>query len=252
MKAISIISLCLFCSFAFAAERENLLADFHKENLAVQKELDSAMTQIELTGAAGNKCDIAQNQLFRALDYKLRNTAEPKKRLDILNRFHILSRKVQKIYDTPRKDRGSIIGMQIYSYIANLMQQQITILLLDDKTEFQWNRLANATLTINDKKVKLNNGIVEYRTVMHNEKITMEIILFPQDTFLYRNRNFAVIKTDIRFAGNDDYSSVYLYELKNNKLTLKAKCEFPSITKWELREDIFTFFSGDKKQKIKL
>ncbi|MBQ9088135.1 MAG: hypothetical protein IJY46_05065 [Lentisphaeria bacterium] len=252
MKSISIICLCLFSSFAFTAERENLLTDFHKENIAVQKEWDNAMTQNALTGAAGNNWRVAQHQLFRALDYKLRNTSELQKRLDILNKFHVLSRKVQKIYDTPRKDRGSIIGMQIYSHIAYLMQQQIDILLLDNKTELQWNRLANAELVIDGKEVELKDGIAEYCTVMYKENVTLEIILFPKDTFLCRNRNFAVIKTDIRFAGNDDYSSVYLYELKNNKLTLKAKCEFPSITKWELSEDIFTFFSGDKKQKIKL
>ena len=41
--------------------------------------------------------------------------------------------------------------------------------------------------------------------------------LFPDDTFHFQGHDFAVIRTDIQFAGNDDFSSVYLVKKTSKK-----------------------------------
>lgn len=88
--------------------------------------------------------------------------------------------------------------------------------------------------------------------MMHGEKVPLELILFPEDTFPFQGHDFAVIRTDIQFAGNDDFSSVYLVELKAGKLLVHTRCQFSSITKWELNGDFLIFYSEKDKQKIKL
>ena len=235
-----------------ANEREDLLKNFKKENIAAEKVFQDAETQIELTGAAGNLWNIAESQLLRALDYKLRHTTRAEERLHILSDFYKFSRKVQKVYETPRENMGSGAGMQIYHNIAQRMQQHTAVLMLDPESEKRWRQISDAEVNLGEKTIKLSNGVANFNSVMHNQKVNLEILLFPKDTFSYQNCIFAIIRTDIPFAGNDDFSRVYLCELKKSKLLVHSICDFPLITKWELQESCLLFFSQDKLQKIQL
>ena len=235
-----------------AGEREILLKTFAAETAEAEKSFQAAMSTIELTGEAGHLWDVAEKQCLKALDYKLRHTEDPHARLTILKNFHLLSREVQKICDTPRENRGSLIGMHIYHHIAILFRQQTAILLLDNEKEELWHLIADSTLLLNGQELRLEQGKTGFTSKMHGEKVTLELILFPEDTFRFRGHDFAVVRTDIRFAGNDDFSSVYLFELKKGKLQVHTRCQFSSIKKWELNGDFLMFHSEKDTQKIKL
>ena len=251
-KITAVLFSVAIISSLSAGEREILLKTFASETAEAEKSLQAAMTTIELTGAAGHLWEVAEKQCLKALDHKLRYTEDSQTRLALLQNFHLLSRKVQKIFDTPRENRGSLIGMQIYHHIAILFQQQTAILMLDNEKEKLWHRIADSTLLLNGQELQLKQGKTGFTSKMHGEKVTLELILFPEDTFHFRGHDFAVVRTDIRFAGNDDFSSVYLVELKAGKLLVHTRCQFSSITKWEVNDDFLIFYSEKDTQKIKL
>lgn len=253
MKKIIVMFLSVVAIFnALAGEREVLLKTFEKEDQAVGEIWQNAMTQIDLTAAAGNNWQVAESQLFRALDYKLRHTANAAERLQMLADFHRLSREVQKLYDTPRENMGSGAGMRIYSTIASHMNQYIAVLMLDSESEKCWRKISDSKLELNSKQIKLKGGKAKFDAVMYEQQVTLEILLFPKDTFTHKSRDFSIIRTDIPFAGNDDFSTVYLCELKNGKLQVHTKCKFPFFSKWAVSGDTITIFFGDKKEKIKI
>ena len=251
-KFTAVFFLITMILSVFAGEREKLLKTFAAETAEAEKTFQTAMSTTELTGAAGNLWEVAEKQCLMALDYKLRHTENPQVRLTILKNFHSLSREVQKICDTPRKHQGSLFGMQIYHHIAVLFRQQTAILLLDNEKEKLWRLIADSPVFLNGQELQLKQGKTSFTANMHGDKVSLELILFPKDTFHFRGRDFAVIRTDIRFSVNNDFSSVYLYELKNGKLRVHTQCRFPLITKWELKGDFLIFYGEKEVQKIKL
>lgn len=252
MKIIFFLLLSVITIVLSADDREDLLAVFAKENAMAESLFQSAMTTVEMTGAAGNLWEVSESQYLRALNYKLLHTPNNSERLNILKDFHNLSREIQKIYDTPRENQGSSIGMRIYHHIANLYQQKIAILMLDAETEKRWKQIADSVLFMNGRKIELKQGKAEFEAIMYDEKVTLEFILLPKNTFVFQGRNFAVIRTDIRFAGNDDFSTVYLCELKNDQMHVYTKCKFPYFSKWTVQNDDFVIYDNGKVQKIKL
>ena len=44
--------------------------------------------------------------------------------------------------------------------------------------------------------------------------------------------------SDILFAGNDDYSTAYLCELKNGTLEVRTTLKMPYFTSWNLKGEI--------------
>ena len=252
MKIVFFLLLSVMTVVLSADDREDLLAIFHKENTEAENLFQSAMTTVELTEAAGNLWRVAENQYFQALDYKLRHTSDRNKRLELLKKSHLLSREIQKIYDAPREDNGSGIGMQMYHSIANLYQQQIAILMLDAEAEKRWNRIADATMVLDGKEIQLKHGKAKFETTMYSRKEMLEIILSPKDTFCFQNRDFAIIRTDIPFAGNDDFSTVYLLERQDGKMKVHTKCNFPFFSKWELNNSKLILHYDKNTQEIKL
>ena len=255
----------LFGLLAFSAaagEREDLLKQFAKEDAEANKITQNAMTTIELNASAGNEMNNAEKQLFRALDYKLRHTADPAKRLKLLEEFHEFSKKIKEVRDTPRDDMGSLAGMQIYGKIAYLMNKQIGILLLDEQEEKSWEMFANATLYLREHQLKLQFGGAEYSTKLppiiqeldpeNEHEYQMEIDLLPGYIFQYQGRFFAFIHEDLKFTFNNDFSTVYLCELKNNKLMPLMKCAFPYISKWTLQDNVLKIYYEKKVQTIYL
>ena len=253
MKKLITALCCMTFALLAAGEREDLLKEFQEETAAADQVFQSAMTTIELTGGAGGVRSTAEKQLYRALDYKLRHTADSKKRLQILKNFHALSKRIQQISDTPRRQLGSLAGMRIYHTIAVHIQQQTEILMLDEKAEKIWNQIADSTLLLNNKAIKLKQGKAEFNAVMYDETTTLEILLFPKHTFSYDSRLFAIIRTDMAFSGNDDFSTLYLCESKQGKLQVHTKCKMPFFSKFELQNKQITLydFTG-KKEVIKL
>ena len=225
MKKLLVMLLGGMALAAAAGEREDLLKTFEKENIAAAKILQEAMTTVEMTGAAGNLWAVAENQLYQALDYKLRQCKDRRKRQKLLKDFHTMSREVQKIFDTPREFRGSIIGMQIYHRIALVMEREIDILLLDENEEKRWNRIAEADLKIGSRKLKLKRGRADFSAMMYGESTKLEIMIYPKDIFACSGRVFVVVKADIPFAGNSDFLTIYLCELKNGSLSEVKKCK---------------------------
>lgn len=252
MKTIIITILFSLLLPILGGEREDLLKSFKKERIEADRLFQDAMTTIAITGAAGNLWKVSENQYFQALDYILRHTNDSSKRLKLLKNAHSLSREVQRIFDTPRDGRGSGIGMHIYHSISILYQQRTAILMLDAAQKKLWNKIADTKLLIAKQWVQLKSGKAEFSTEMHNQKVTLEIVVFPENLFRFRNRNFAVIRTDIPFAGNDDFSTVYLFELKNGNLFPHTKCKFPLISKWELQKDCLIFHHNDQRQQVNL
>ena len=245
MKKIIVAALSFVAIFnALAGEREVLLKTFEKENSGVVAVWQNAMTQIDLTAAAGNNWQVAESQLFRALDYKLRHTAGIAERLQMLADFHRLSRDVQKLYDTPRENMGSGAGMRIYSTIASHMNQYIAVLMLDSESEKCWRKIADAEFDLNGKKIKLKGGKAKFDAVMYDKEVELEILLFPKDVFVFQNRLFAVIQTDKEYSGNDDFSTTYLSEMKKGKLQVLATLKMPCVTQWGLEGNKLKFIGA--------
>lgn len=220
---------------AAAGERETLQKEFQQENAAAEKIFQEAMTTVELTVSSGNEKNTAEKQLFRALDYKLRHTADPAKRQKLLEDFYYLSKEIQKVLDTPREDMGSLAGMQIYSAAKQMMQNQINILLLNETDEKRWEKFADSTLLLKDHELKFKFGKTEYTLQEEPQPMQMEIYLLPENTFQFQGRDFAIIREDLAFTCNDDFSTVYLCELKNGKLLPLLKCASPYFSKWTLQ-----------------
>ena len=235
-----------------AGERENLLKKIEQEYAVAENELsEKAETTVELVGAAGECSNVSEKHLFQAFDYKLRHTKNPAERLQLIEDFHKLSKEVQKLHQTPREGMGSLAGMWIYHAEANLMRQQISVWMLDFDDEKRWKRIADAVLVLNGKKIKLDRGKAKFNAVMYDEKVTLEIVLFPRDTFTYKGRDFAIIRTDIQFAGNDDYSTVYLFELKNGRLQVYSTLKMPHFTNWKLNgEKLVVFGQNSEKEEF--
>ena len=235
----------------YAGEREELLKKFEKEYAVAEKEfLEEAKTTAALVGAAGNCSMVSEKHLFQAFDYKLRHTYEAVKRLQMIEDFHKLSKDIQALRFTPRKGMGSLAGMRIYHTEAHLMRQQISVWMLNPDDEKRWRRIADAPLLLNGKKIKLECGKAKFNAMMHDQKVILEIILLPQNIFTHMARDFAMIKTDIPFAGNDDFSKVYLCELKNGRLQIHTTLKMPYFTKWKLMEKKLIVFgqNGEKEE----
>lgn len=252
MRIALTLYLCALMLPLAGGEREDLLNTFKKENAEAEKLADEAFTTIELTGAAGNSREIAKTQYLRALDYKLRHTADRRKRLELLDDFYGLSREIQQVADTPREDKGSVIGMHIYYHISSLLKQQTDILLLDSEAEKRWRRIIGAPFYISGQKIWQKQGKGEFTAKMYDREEKLEFILYPKDTFSFRNRDFAVIRTDRRFSGNDDFSTVYLFELKDGKMQVRTKCKFPFFDSWKLQDSEIIFYYDQKMQKVDL
>ena len=83
--------------------------------------------------------------------------------------------------------------------------------------------------------------------------VTLEMVLFPDMTFTYGGRHFAILRSDLPFAGSDDYSEVYLAELKKDKkLHTIRKLPYPYVSKWELRGDFLIIRYNNSKSKVAL
>ena len=147
---------------------------------------------------------------------------------------------------------GSGARMRIYCNIAQKMQQHTAVLMLDPESEKRWRQISDAEVDLGEKTIKLANGMANFNSIMYDQKVNLEILLFPKDTFSYQNCIFAIIRTDIPFAGNDDFSTIYLCELKKKKMLVHSICKFPLITKWELQESCLLFYSQNESQKIQL
>ena len=252
MKKIFTTVFVLAVFGVFAGEREDLLKKFEKEYPAAEKELsENAETTVELVSAAGGCSILSEKHLFQAFDYKLRHTSDARDRLQIIEDFHKLSKEVQTLHLTPREGMGSLAGMWIYHAEANLMRQQISVWMLNAKDEKRWKRIADTSLLLNGKNIKLDRGRATFSAVMYNQKETLEIILFPKDTFTYNGRDFAIIRTDIQFAGNDDYSTVYLCELKNGRLQVYSTLKMPHFTNWKLNgKKLVVFGQNSEKEEF--
>ena len=216
-------------------ERESLLKKFAQEYAVAEKEFDSAFTTGELVSGAGGLRRISEKHLCEALDYKLRHTSDAAERLRIIEDFHTLSKEIQIVHLTPREKMGSLIGMWIYHAEANLMQQQISVWMLNSEEEKRWKRIADAPLLWNGEKIQLSRGKAKFEDVMYNQKVTLEIVIFPKQTLTYMDRDFAIRRSDIEFAGNDDFSRVCLCELKNGILEVRSSLKMPYFTKWEFK-----------------
>ena len=243
-------AILIFTVFAASAgELEDLLKKFETEYATAEKELsENAETTVELVSAAGGCSILSEKHLFQAFDYKLRHTINTAERLQIIADFYKLSKDVQKLHQTPREGMGSLAGMHIYYAEAELMRQQIAVWMLDTEAEKRWKRIANAPLVLKGQKIELYRGKAKFDAVMYEQQITLEIVLFPQNTFTHRGRDFAIIRTDIQFAGNDDFSTVYLCEVKNGKLQVAAQFKMPYVTQWVLEGNKLKFI-GDKNEK---
>ncbi len=248
-----ILAVFLAALSVAAGEREDLLKVFAKENKAANENFQKAETTVELTAGAGQAGFIAEKQLFRALDYKLRNTPNQAERLRLLEDFHELSKKLQVLKDTPREDMGSSAGMHIYFAMANETQRMIAILLLDADTEKRWAKIANAPMVLDKLEITLQHGQADFSEDLYGAQRSMQVRLWPRNTFTYQNRIFVLFFKDMEFSGNDDFATSYLCELKKGKLQVHTKLEMPYFNKWTLNKNKLTVIGSSKeKEEISL
>ena len=220
ITVLSIISVFA----AFAGEKEDLLKTFKVEDAKVQQGMDKAMTTIEITAASGFGWNVAEKQLLRVLDWKLRQTSNAGERLAMLQTFHDLAKEIQKIMDESWENTGTIESFLRSSRCALLMNRQAAIWLAGKEDAARWKRIAFAKGKIGKYEITLNDGRAEFETVLYNRETTLEIILFPGNTFTRNGRDFARITTDMPKSVNDDFMSLYLCEIKDGKI-ISAKLE---------------------------
>ena len=209
---------------AFAGEREDLLKTFKAEDAKVQQVMDKAMTTVEISAASGFGWNVAEKQLLRVLDWKLRQTSNAGERLAMLQTFHDLAKEIQKIMDESWENTGTIESFLRSSRCALLMNRQAAIWLAGKEDAARWKRIAFAKGKIGKYEITLNDGRAEFETVLYNRETTLEIILFPGNTFTRNGRDFARITTDMPKSVNDDFMSLYLCEIKDGKI-ISAKLE---------------------------
>ena len=225
MKKFTVALLYIMAAFAaFAGEREELLKTFKVEDAKVQQVMDKAMTTIEISAASGFGWNVAEKQLLRVLDWKLRQTSNAGERLAMLQTFHDLAKEIQKIMDESWENTGTIESFLRSSRCALLMNRQAAIWLADKEEAARWKRIAFAKGKIGKDEITLNDGRAEFETVLYDEKTTLEIILLPGNTFTKNGRDFVRITTDLAKSANDDFMSVYLCEIKDGKI-ISAKLE---------------------------
>ncbi len=252
MKKLMTAFCCALVIPLVGGEREDLLDIFKKENLAANKTFQESMTTVDIVGSAGNLGDVAQSQYLRALEYKLRHTADLQDRLKLLAGFHALSREIQDVYNTPREMLGSIGGMYIYHKMASLFQQQTAVLMLDSEEEKRWQRIADKPVEIEGNKMFTRQGKGNFHVKKSHGEAIFEFILFPEHTFSFQNRDFAIINIDMQFTVSDDFSTVYLCELKDGKMQVHTKFDLPYFTRWELKNNEFVLYNNDNMQKTQL
>jgi len=223
MKILRIIVFTVAALSIYAGEREDLLRIFEKENALAEIPFQKAVTTLELTAASGKCRETAENQLLRALDHKLRHIPDAAERIRLLENFHLLSQEIQRVEDTPRQPLGSLALMRINLRIVRLLSRQTAILLQDAESEQRWKRIAEAEAVIDGRKIRLRQGRAEFDAVRYDEKVKLEILLFPKDVSARQGRDFAVIRTDIPFSVNSNFMSVYHCELKNGQLVVIKK-----------------------------
>lgn len=253
-KFAAVVGILTAFSAAFAGEREDLLKKIEKEYAAAEKEfLEKAETTAELVGAAGECSTLSEKHLFMVFDYKLRHTQNAAERLLIIKEFQTLVNELYALRNTPREDMGSLAGMQIYHAEANLMRRQIKIWMLEPEAEKRWRRIADSTLILNGKTIELDRGQAAFTSKMYDNNVNLELILMPENTFTFQGRDFAVIRTDLPFAMNDDFSEVFICEMKNGKLQVRSKSKKPYFSKWELKgEKLIVFGQDNTKEEFSL
>ena len=232
-----------------ADEREELRKTFEKETLAAETALREAESTVELTAAAGQLRLLAEKQLYRALDWRLRHTVSAAERERLLTDLFLLGGEVQSLLKTPREELGSLGGMRIYCAASELLQRATEILMLDEMDGARWEKIANCTLVLQEnEQIELKRGKASFQRVLHGQKVTLQILLFPKDTFTYQGRDFAVLCANVPFAVNNSFSSAYLCERKNGKLLLHTRCRTPYVSRWILQGKSLLILDGTKEE----
>lgn len=193
----------------------------------------------------------ARGQFLRALEYKLRQISDRKKRLELLEDSFTLCRTVFKITNERDPHEGSAGPMTRYARGASLFQQQRDILMLDDKAQKRWDLIADAPLEIDRSTIQLKKGRGEFTSMMYGRPTFQEILLFPADTFSFQNRHFALIRSDSPGSMNNDFSRVFLCEVKQGKLIVLRKSSFSHFSRWTLKDALLILYHHNgSKEKI--
>lgn len=248
MKSILLVLMSLFCIVLSADEREDLLKKFEAEQAAVESEYKDAFTTLDLTVGAGRRKSVAESLLYRALEYKLRQTADVKERLHLLALFAELNREFQSIYDEPREGTGSLENMLRYSRVDNLAVRQAYIWLADRDAEQRWKRICNAVGMLGKNEIRLVNGRASFETEMYNSNVKLVINIFIDKTFTYNGRDFVLFYSDLDGAVNDDFCTLYFCEFKDGRIIKSHVCRNAYFDKMIYNNGKLTLVKGKDRE----
>ena len=96
-----------------------------------------------------------------------------------------------------------------------------------------------------------NNGL-RYFNIRPGNHLHTSAPFTAEHTFSFQNRDFAIINIDMQFTVSDDFSTVYLCELKDGKMQVHTKFDLPYFTRWELKNNEFVLYNNDNMQKTQL
>ena len=215
MKKYLFVLLAVSLCGCVPDELETLKKAFRAEDDELKKGLDKAMTTVEICGSAGEHWQVAEKQLLRTLDWKLRQTKDAAERIAMLKVLHELGNEIRGIMEESYEGTGTIEPVNRSFRAALLLNRQQMIWMLNKEEKARWDRVANASGMIGGKKITLKNGRAEFVTKMYDENTKLEIMLSPGDISTRDGRDFVRIKTDIPKANNDDFESIYRCEVKD-------------------------------------
>lgn len=252
MKKI-LLFLAISLSFTlFSGEKEELLKTFAQEREAERKGLDSAKTQVELTGSMGAVSSLEESQAIRALEFKLRQTPDKAERLQLLTDFNLLTHKIRRIIDAPREGGGSMAAMHCYAYTGSLWAQYREVLMLNEDEAARWKRISGAAGKIGDKNITFQNGLAEFSLPGEELPLKYRIMLYPRQTFSWNSRDFALIVCDIAGAGNDDFTETFLIEVKDKKIVRARKYGTFYFDRIEVRGNRLFIYHNDQLKIVSL
>lgn len=252
MKKIVLFLLVFSIFAAFADERAELLRKFAAEDKVMQAKLDRDFTTVELTSGAAEAYELANSQLRRALDYKLRHTPNVENRLKLLETYAELYAEIQKIFDASREGTGSFESFLRVSHAESLVSRQAAIFMADKETEKRWAHISQSEIVIDGQKLKLVDGRTHFYIKMYNREVRLDLNLYIGQTFAFDNRDFALFRTDMDGSVNDDFATLYIGEFRNGKAVKLYKFRNPYYDELINKNGIITVRKRDEVEKIDL
>lgn len=212
------LALVLVSCSPLQDERATLQQEARRQFESAWEAGNSDVTQLEMTSSAGKLMGIAESFLYRAAALRLR--LSPKESESTLEDLYDLGRITELIFADSFENTGSAEPMLRYHWIADLIMRQVEIFLAPPEIYTLWQRVRSAEGVLHKQPFSLSNG----RSYMHQNFTDTfdsdEILLSPELCFIYRGKDYAIMKVDKPKSMTFETYGTYLVKISENKIEI--------------------------------